>query len=636
MAPRTDSEGAKLRDWREGLLLGVVLALALALRLYGWNWDEGHLFHPDERQIFMVVSNLSLPWPPDWPNLLSPESTLNPRFFAYGSLPMYLLKAVSCTMPGVGGDLGQIRRLYLFGRPLSALFDLGSVVLLYQVGRKLYGRRVALLGAAFGALAVLHIQLSHFYAVDTILTFFALLAVSLAVDVARRGGLWRGVALGAAIGLALATKVSAATLLLTAAVAWGAWGTHVVRKREEGRSGFVGLAWLWLKHALPGTLLTAVVSVAIFLLFEPYALLDAVRFFSDYLTQSWMVQGRLDVPYVRQYIGRPDYVYEIQQLVVWSLGLPLGVTAVLGLLAALVRTIRGRAGAGEVVLLSWVVPYFLIVGSFRAKFLRYMLPVIPFLLVLGAQLLVSSLRPWRWKALRWAAKGVFIVVLVGTALYAAAFEHIYTQRHPWIRATEWICEHVPAGSRLTSEHWDDPLPLTQVSGDLDCSGNYVQTRMNLYDESDEAKLEWMVETIYSADYVILSTSRLYGTIPRLPERYPFASRYYRHLFGGELGFELVYHAETYPRLGPLTLVDDTFSDAGLPVPVALRDYRPSPWVLCLGHADESLTVYDHPKSLVFKKVRRLSREEIRALLESRVTRMRSRTTRLVAVGGHVG
>ena len=137
--------------------------------------------------------------------------------------------------------------------------------------------------------------------------------------------------------------------------------------------------------------------------------------------------------------------------------------------------------------------------------------------------------------------------------------------------------------------------------------------MEMYNEDSEQKLDWLIDDIIAADYIILSSNRLYGTIPRLEERYPIASQYYRSLFEGELGFELVKHVSVYPRLGPVTLVNDTFSDAGLPMPTSLRDCRPSPVVLNLGHADESFVVYDHPMPMVFRKVRSLSKPELRAL-----------------------
>ena len=87
--------------------------------------------------------------------------------------------------------------------------------------------------------------------------------------------------------------------------------------------------------------------------------------------------------------------------------------------------------------------------------------------------------------------------------------------------------------------------------------------------------------------LVLSSNRLYASIPRLPWRYPVQIRYYQLLFAGQLGFTPVYTATSYPTLGPWTIVDDS--------------------------ADESFTVYDHPKVLIFRKTRVLSDAELRAL-----------------------
>ena len=38
-----------------------------------------------------------------------------------------------------------------------------------------------------------------------------------------------------------------------------------------------------------------------------------------------------------------------------------------------------------------------------------------------------------------------------------------------------------------------------------------------------------------SDYIILSSNRLYNTIPRLPERYPLTSRYYELLMAEQSG-----------------------------------------------------------------------------------------------------
>ena len=71
---------------------------------------------------------------------------------------------------------------------------------------------------------------------------------------------------------------------------------------------------------------------------------------------------------------------------------------------------------------------------------------------------------------------------------------------------------------------------------------------------DAAKLEHILQSLQSNDYIVLSSNRLYNTIPRLPQRYPLTSRYYELLMGERLGFELVYYAESDPELFGVRIV----------------------------------------------------------------------------------
>jgi hypothetical protein len=687
----------RLRNSGGHIALGLLVLVALGLRLYGLNWDEGGLFHPDERWILLVVDELALP--PDLATFLSPDSPFNPHFFAYGSFPLYLLKGTAYLLSYGREDFSQFDHLHLVGRALSALFDTGTVILIYRLGKELYERRVGLLAAAFVTFTVLHIQLSHFYAVDTLLAFFVVLAVTLAVGVMRSGGLRWGAALGAGIGLALATKISALPLFLTALVAWGLW---VIRGPWPSTSGSAetsaspsALQFDWAQYkrqssgqaslrtgsveslsslepvkgrlapvklyelrrprdrlgrGMAGVTLTTVVAGLVFLLGEPYALLDWVGFLKGMLKESWMVQGLLDAPYTLQYVGTPAYLYPIQQAILWSMGPPLGLVAFGGFAFTLILALRqlcgiivfqlrllrggpipqGQRRPREILLLSWALPYFLITGGLMVKYLRYMLPLVPFLCLMGAHLLIRLLN-WarrkmergKWKGERKQVLPVYLstcllvyFILLSTILYSLAFLHIYTQRHPWLQASEWIYRNVSRGTPLALEHWDHPLPVRMAVEDRTRSRNeYYRRTLELYNEDDVEKLDGLIEALVGSDYIILATNRLYGSIPRVPERYPLTSCYYQLLLGEELGFRLVYFAAVYPRLLDVTLVDDTFRDPPLPVPALLADYKPSPLSLNLGRADESFTVYDHPKPLIFKKEQQLSEAELRQLLE---------------------
>jgi len=595
-------------DWA---LVGILL-VALALRLYGLAWDEGLLFHPDERQIYMQVDQLAFPWPPSAAELLSPDSPWNPRFFAYGSLPLYTLRIVTWLLGLIDPALAGINGFFWSGRALSALLDVGSVALVYAMGKRLFGRAAGLLGAALLALAVLHIQLSHFYAVDTMLACLAMLTLFLALRAAQRLSIARGAVAGLAFGLAIATKASAGPLALPLAVAWflgdGGQGP------DHGAGAY---RFWWRVGGLAVTLACAAVAMAAA---QPYAVIDPFRFLTDVIHEGRMASGAIDVPYTRQYAGTIPYLYHLRQLLIWSLGVPLGVAGLTGMALQVGLVFRGflakerDRAAALLVPLSWCLVYVAAVGGLHAKFARYMLPITPLLCLWAGHLLW---RAWGLRA-QWArvlGRVAGGAVIVATALYALVYLRVYAQTHPWIEATRYICETVPSGSIVVVEHWDDPLPLTQHrTGPDACYTDLNVFRFPAYDADTRDKAYQLLAYLQSADYIVLSTHRLYGTIPRLPERYPLTSRYYRALMAEELGFELVHLSTAYPGLAGVELVDDTFDHVGLPMPALMAEAEASRCALNLGMADESFTVYDHPKPLVFRRTVALSRAELEQAL----------------------
>src|SRR6266496_3752938 len=161
------------------------MLLGLALRLYGLNWDQGNSFHPDERQILFQVMKLA--WPTSFAQFRDPvHSPLNPHFFAYGSFPLYLLAFVGNILAHFSPSLGTFANLTLIGRVLSSLFDCATIPLTGYLALRLTkdttpGRslawNVALLAAALVAFTPFQLQLSHFYAVDTMLLFFVTLTM---------------------------------------------------------------------------------------------------------------------------------------------------------------------------------------------------------------------------------------------------------------------------------------------------------------------------------------------------------------------------------------------------------------------------------------------------------------------------
>jgi 4-amino-4-deoxy-L-arabinose transferase-like glycosyltransferase len=567
-------------------VLALILAVAAALRFYGLNWDGGHWLHPDERMVYFVVARLG--WPGGLAEALQPDSPLNPAFFAYGSLPLYLLRLVATTLAPLWPALRQAGNLHLVARPLAALFDLGTVVLTYRLvcvlgklrcadtglGRTGWEdgtRWHALLAAALVGVAVLHVQNAHFYTVDSMLTFFVILSLNVAARVSHRWTRGRALALGVAVGLSLATKVSAAPLLLLVPVA-------LYFDRAERRKSLAFVAG----HTLLIWGLTCLVFVAA----QPYVLIDAQTFVDQALEQGRIARGVYEVPYILQYAGTLPFLYSIWQTMLWGLGLPLGLAAWAGLAAVVIRWLR-RGAAADALLLTWILPQVVITGLLYTRYLRYQLPILPGLCVVAVWL-VARFPQRRVRRLTYG------VLVVSSLVFALAFASIYKAPHPWIEASAWIYREVPSGSVVAVEEWDASLPLPlELDGQSRRVAEYEARSLALYATPDDAgKWQSLATDLSTTDYLVVASRRLYGSIPRQPDRYPVATRYYALLFAGQLGFEL----ETELTRGPAWL------NPRIP---PLPDAAPA-----LFRPDESFVVYDHPRALIFRNVERLSADEL--------------------------
>ncbi|MBN1873785.1 MAG: glycosyltransferase family 39 protein [Anaerolineae bacterium] len=170
-------------------------------------------------------------------------------------------------------------------------------------------------------------------------------------------------------------------------------------------------------------------------------------------------------------------------------------------------------------------------------------------------------------------------------------------------------------SVVANEHWDDPLPL-RIEG-KDPFGNWYQgltsssnTLMNLYDNDTLEKRQQLLDWLDEADYIVMSSNRLYGSIPRLPLRYPLATAYYEAMFNGSLGFELLAEFVSFPALGTCQFPDQ---DSPFGVPEA-RYTNARPCSILYPPAEEAYSVYDHPQVLIFAKTSAYSHEKALALL----------------------
>ena len=526
-----------------------ILLSAFFIRIFGLNWDQGFHLHPDERMLIMVADRIIF------------FKNFNPDFFNYGSLPIYLLKGLSQLIDFVfHSDLANYSGMLVVGRMISVFLDLITICLIYKIGKLLFKEnKIAIFSSLFYSIAFFPIQNSHFFVVDVLLNTLITGLIYLLLVYSKSPSIKKVVTFGIIFAAMMATKFTAIIFLpiIIGVVLW--------KTIKQWKNLIISLITFCL------TFLT------FYFLFMPYAFLEFQKFSSDVSQQLKMSSDPYIFPYTLQYVGTLPYWYYIKNILLWGLGPIISILSIFGFLNFIRFYIFSRLKWNklQIIFLCFYLFYFLIIGRSAVKFMRYMLPLYPLFAIMAGfglyQIKKSKNRIFKF---------LTIIFLLHTLLWSFMFVNIYSQEHTRISATNWITQNIPNGSIIATEHWDDGLPL--IGGE-----NYTTESLTLYDLPDDEK-KWIVmnEKLNRANYIIIASNRLYIPLQKLADCkkykscYPMTADYYQKLFSGKLNFKKVAEFSAYPELNIFNIKFKINDDS----------------------ADESFTVYDHPKIIIFKKI----------------------------------
>ena len=411
------------------VVLAAILVGGACLRVVGLDFGLPLLHaRPDESLLLRIAMGFG-------------TGDLNPHSFHYGTLWPYALFVaygaflVLGLVTGRFEGVGDLIALYDFdpspliwiGRALSASAGTVTLWCVARAGSVLVDRSTGLCAAALLGVTYLHVRDSHFATTDvpmTALLCAGLLCLALALDRGRlRDYVWAGVF----AGLAASTKYAGAFLL--PAALW----MHGVRLRREGGT----LA------AVPDRRLVALGAAfaLAFLAGTPFALLDSASFVRDVLAESrHLLEGHhVDLP--RGWWQHPTVSLR------YGMGLPLLGLGVIGLGGLVWR----RPAAG-VLLVAFPLVYCLTLAAGRTVFVRYAIPLLPFLCV-GAAFAVGGLA--RAVARRvgpglepWLRVALCALLAVPSLARVAAFDRVLLARDNRLVVQAWVEANLPPGSRL--------------------------------------------------------------------------------------------------------------------------------------------------------------------------------------------
>ncbi|UCE24316.1 MAG: glycosyltransferase family 39 protein [Candidatus Zixiibacteriota bacterium] len=416
---------------RSQIALLVILAGAVIVRIWGLDFGLPHPWaRPDESRLVNMAIKFG-------------QGDLNPPFFNYPTLYPYLLTLLFGLYYLVGrlfGTYGSVYDLvvefateptnfYLIDRALSALTGVLTVLVLYHIGKRLLDRTTGLVASLLTAFAYLHVRDSHFGVTDVPMTFLIMLSVLFIVRAMQTGRLKDYALAAITAGLAASTKYAGFMLLFPM------FAAHIFVVKREHQAA--------TKIAFDRRILAfGVLMLAAFFLGTPYALLEFPRFLTDLLSEA----RHLDSGHMGVILDR-GWWYHLSFSLYYGVGWPLLLAALAGIVLLAQSDFRKA-----VVLCIFPLLYYLWVGKGYTVFVRYIIPVIPFLCVLSA-VTVTRLNRYifdrRSSGIALTATVVLVAVVMTPSVYRLVrFNDLLTHTDSRLMATDWITEHLPAASSI--------------------------------------------------------------------------------------------------------------------------------------------------------------------------------------------
>lgn len=558
----------KYKITRTHLLLALIILIGAFLRFYKLDWGQGLFTHPDEYHIVTSVNQLSFP------------DQINPNFFSYGTVSIYLIYFTKTVLSFVFSQLYAIPftlNAFLLGRFYSAFFSTLTIPLVYGISRTLLNSRYSLLAASLAALTPGLIQQAHFATPESALIFFIFGSLFFLLkfttnneqpfDFAQGRRTTNFLLASIFLGLALGVKVSSAIFLpvLLLSLIFTCY-----------RSPFTLLKYSFLS-------LTA--TAATFFIVDPYVFLDFTHFWSSFIYESSLARGDFPVFYTRQFIDTTPVIFQLTKILPYTLGPALLISGLLGLFLMVLQLFKkGPSFTFHFLLITSFLSLFLFNGFLFAKWTRFSAPTFPFFAIFSAFLLYKSSQLKIHKFFPYILNTTYLILI---SLWVLAFFSVYLTPDVRHTASRWVESSAPPGSTFLVEGGN--------MIDVPLQGNFKKLSLDFYNlENDAQARQKVVEGLTSADFFIIESRRVFANHQRLPNQFPKTTNFYNALFSGKVGFTEVKNFTSYPSLSLQALSFEIPDE----------------------NAEETWSVFDHPVIRVFQKRAKLTKDEYVRLFEN--------------------
>lgn len=572
----------KLQILKKNYILISILILAAAVRFTGITWAFPFTPHPDEWNMAAAITRLDY------------KISLDPKFYAYGQFPLYLSyfsAVVYNLIPWIKIKTINTQEAFFFLRFWSALAGVGIVYLVYLLTKKLvpttYPRptthnpqHLPLLAALLAAFTPGLIQFSHFGTTESLLSFFLLAIVYFSVKFVQKPFGKSLIFAGLFLGLALGTKISAATFAAPISLALLINLIKAKSLRER------------LKLVL-FTIATFSFALSLGIAASPYLVLEFAASKGTLLYETRIATGEIPVFYTRQFINTSPILFQLQKIFPYALGWPIFVLGIAGFFLSLFSVIRNLIKNKKKYLVHYslfvvhcsFLAYFLSQAFLFCKWTRFMAPTFAFFPIFASFLLIKISF---YLKNRLISKCLYLLIFVSAIVPGIFFSSIYFQQDIRFTASEWIYKNIPSGSAIlydTGNVVDIPISSSKSLPPNPYRLTSISFDFYHLDENPELFLN-LIKELENSEYIIVPSRRIFMNHLRFPEKFPLTAKYYELLFSGRLGFV------------PVTKIEPFYSKI-------FNDEK----------AEETFTVFDHPTIRIYKKIEKLNQQDYEKLFE---------------------
>ncbi|MBN1593088.1 MAG: glycosyltransferase family 39 protein [Candidatus Coatesbacteria bacterium] len=390
---------------------------------------------------------------------------------------------------------------YILGRMLTVLYALLSILMTYLVGKRLFGERVALIGAFFSTISPLIVYYGQVVRTDLAGTFFTMLSLWLILRIYDAPSTKNQVLAGLAIGSAIATRYFM-VILCPALVAVDVMLFRM--RRGESNAGKVNL------RSMAAGLLAVPIS---FVLWSPFFVLDLPRAIRSIIYEARPSHFGHDG---LSFFG--NLAWYLTKSIPANLTLPIAILTVAGLVLVFLRR-----RPEQLLIVSFAVLLLLCTSLSKLHWSRWTIQLFPTMALLAAYALCETLaylvdRASFVRRRTGAALTVLIVVfsilLVHDLLLFTIGETATSTR---ILAREWVIRNLPDGAKVAYETY---------SVNLDATSEYFE----LFGPTMLAARGSLREFYNAGFEYLVVTSSIYDRFLAQPDRYPCEASFYSTLF----------------------------------------------------------------------------------------------------------